>query len=298
LLGRLGKHEEAEAAHRQAVDIYDKLADRFRTIPEYRHGLAGSLDNLSVELSYREKHLEAEAARRRALEIWEQLADGFPTVLMYGVDLGIGYHNSGDMLRESGQNEASLDWFKKAIERFERVLAQEPDLVIAREVLRNSYWARATALDALGRRAAATPDWERALKLDDGSKAPLIRLGMSRNKKDAAGCLAAAAEYEAQKHTDAGRFYNAACLRAVCAAVISEDPKTPAADAARLAKEQADLAMAWLHKAVAAGFSNASHMKQDKDLDALREREDFKKLLAELGNKKEMTVRPSGLTSP
>ena len=68
--------------------------------------------------------------------------------------------------------------------------------------------------------------------------------------------------------------------------MIPEDPKTPAADAARLAKEQADLAMAWLHKAVAAGFKDAEHMKKDKDLDALREREDFKKLLAELEAKK------------
>jgi hypothetical protein len=69
--------------------------------------------------------------------------------------------------------------------------------------------------------------------------------------------------------------------------VIRDDPKTPAADAARLAREQADLAMAWLHKAVAAGYRNVEHMKQDKDLDALREREDFKKLLAEVGvNKK------------
>jgi hypothetical protein len=81
-------------------------------------------------------------------------------------------------------------------------------------------------------------------------------------------------------------MYDAACLRAVCAAVIPEDPKTPAGDAARLAQEQADMAMAWLHKAVAAGFSNASHMKQDRDLDALRGREDFKQLLAELELKK------------
>jgi serine/threonine protein kinase len=277
---------EAEAAYRQAVDIYDQLADRFRTIPEYRKSLAMSLDNLSGVLSAQEKYPEAEAARRRALEIREQLADGFPTVPEYGVDLAISYHNSGEMVRESGQTEASLDWFKKAIERFEHVLAQEPRIVDARTGLRNSYWARAQALDALGRRSAATPDWERALNLDDGSKTTLIRLGLARNKNDAAGCLAAAAEYEARNHTDAGRLYNAACLRAVCAAVIPQVPETPAADAARLSKEQGDLAMAWLHKAVAAGFSNASHVKQDNDLDALRERADFKKLLAELENKK------------
>jgi hypothetical protein len=40
--------------------------------------------------------------------------------------------------------------------------------------------------------------------------------------------------------------------------------------------------MTWLKQAVAAGFKNAEHIKQDPDLDALRERDDFKALLAEL----------------
>ena len=104
---------------------------------------------------------------------------------------------------------------------------------------------------------------------------------------NAACCRAVTAEYETLKLTDAaGKAYDAACLRAVCASAILEDPKTPTADAARLAREQADLAMAWLHKAVAAGYSDVAHMKRDKDLDALREREDFKKLISELQAKR------------
>src|SRR5439155_4078489 len=45
---------------------------------------------------------------------------------------------------------------------------------------------------------------------------------------------------------------------------------------------EADRAMAWLQQAIAAGYMDAAHMKKDKDLDALRDREDFKKLLTEL----------------
>ena len=51
--------------------------------------------------------------------------------------------------------------------------------------------------------------------------------------QSADGCLAAAADLEALMLTDADRLYNAACFRAVCAAVIPEDPKTRVADAAR-----------------------------------------------------------------
>ena len=40
--------------------------------------------------------------------------------------------------------------------------------------------------------------------------------------------------------------------------------------------------MNWLLKAVAAGYTNVPQMKKDKYLDYLRNREDFKKLVAEL----------------
>ena len=45
--------------------------------------------------------------------------------------------------------------------------------------------------------------------------------------------------------------------------------------------------MAWLHKAVEAGYDNVEHMKTDADLNALRERDDFKKLLEDLTKAKE-----------
>jgi hypothetical protein len=56
-------------------------------------------------------------------------------------------------------------------------------------------------------------------------------------------------------------------------------------DAARLAREDADRAMAWLTKAVAAGFTNADRLRMDADLDFLRDRDDFQKLVAELEGK-------------
>ena len=54
------------------------------------------------------------------------------------------------------------------------------------------------------------------------------------------------------------------------------------AAAVKKAAAEADRAMAWLKKAVAAGYQNTVHMAQDQDLDLLRDREDFKKLVAEL----------------
>jgi tetratricopeptide (TPR) repeat protein len=289
LLYGLKKHGEAEAAFRRALSIREKLAADFPTVPVYRHDLASSQDSLGSILAKAVERQEAEAAYREAMGIREKLATDFPTVPEYGVGLAGTYFNFGNLIRDSGQPEAALVWYQKAIERLGPMVAQEPRLATARQFLCYSYLGRATALDALGRHIEATRDWEHALKLDDGSlKQELLsrlidsRLRTFRKDKDAAGCLATATEYEGLKRGDAEGLYNAACCRAICAAAIREDPKAPAADAGRLAREQADLAMAWLRKAVAAGFNDAELMKKDTDLDALRANLQFKALLTEL----------------
>jgi tetratricopeptide (TPR) repeat protein len=69
-------------------------------------------------------------------------------------------------------------------------------------------------------------------------------------------------------------MYNIACVHALMV------PKS--SDPAR----QADLAMDWLRKAVAAGYKKLALMKKDTDLDPLRKRDEFQKLVAELEAKK------------
>ncbi len=97
--------------------------------------------------------------------------------------------------------------------------------------------------------------------------------------KDAAGCRTTAERWENLNRTDASGLYSAACYRAVTAAVLKA---TPGADATRLAEEEADRAMTWLKQAVAAGYKNTVHVKEDEDLDVLRDRRDFKELVAGL----------------
>jgi hypothetical protein len=109
-----------------------------------------------------------------------------------------------------------------------------------------------------------------------------LRLRHFEQAKDAAGCRQTAEMWEKLNRADAPSLYTAARMRAVTAAVFRS---TPGADAARLAEEESDRAMAWLKQAVAAGYKDAAQMRQDKDLDPLRERDDFKKLLVELEQK-------------
>src|SRR5260370_13793962 len=108
-----------------------------------------------------------------------------------------------------------------------------------------------------------------------------LRLRHFEKTKDAAGCRATAELWEQLKRTDAGSLYDAACMRAVTAAVLRGTDLKSVLQTKEGAAE-ADRAMAWLTQAVAAGYKDAAHMKRDTDLDALRDRPDFQKLLAGL----------------
>ena len=103
------------------------------------------------------------------------------------------------------------------------------------------------------------------------------RLRHFEKSKDAAGCRETTTMWENLKRTDFGSLYDAACFRAVTAAVVKEDAKTPKSELNRLSKEEADQAMAWLKEAIVKGYKDTTHIAEDKDLECLRDRADFKK---------------------
>ena len=78
----------------------------------------------------------------------------------------------------------------------------------------------------------------------------------------------------------AEQWYNFACVYAIASAKVAEQTQ-----------EYADRAMELLQDAVNAGYKDAANMAKDSDLDSLRGREDFKKLLEELQTGKNQDKR-------
>jgi hypothetical protein len=101
---------------------------------------------------------------------------------------------------------------------------------------------------------------------------------------DADGCRKIVESCEDLQPTIPDWLYNLACYRAVTAALLRADRKTPRNQ--ELAKADAERAMDWLKKAVAAGYKNVAKIKEDKDLDALRDRSDFAVLLKGMASSK------------
>ena len=105
-------------------------------------------------------------------------------------------------------------------------------------------------------------------------------------------------------HMEAGRFSQANAALSRSAAILERQPTLAARDRYNLActhanlagiatspasgmttaegRAEADRAMQWLHRAVDAGYRNVSNMRRDHDLDPLRSRPDFQRLMMDL----------------
>jgi serine/threonine protein kinase/tetratricopeptide (TPR) repeat protein len=277
LLQDLWNHPEAERQYRQALALQEGLADGFPSVPEYRQDLAGTHLNLGSLLAGLGKQPGAEEQFRRALALMEKLAADFPGVPEYQVNRGKSYANLGTLVRNGGRPEDSLEWFAKAIHTLTAACERDRRSVAARQALRNSYGGRAVAYDRLRRYAEAVPDWDRANELSPEPEQPRYRAGRAASRANAgqaAEAVADVAELTKTPSWPAGQWYAFACVYAL-ASCKSADQKQP----------YADRAMELLHKAVKAGWNDAAHMKKNTDLDSLRAREDFKKLVGELEKK-------------
>jgi len=270
----------AERAFRTALDIFETLAAEFPGMPAYRQDLAMCHNNLGAVLSTQGKWEAAEHSHRRALEIQEKLTTQFPTAVDYRHDLAMSAINFGALLRDRGQAEASLEWYTKAITLLEPVLRREPRLVTERKYLRDAHWGRAEAQDTLGRSSDAVKDWDRALELGPAPEQQQV----ARRKRALA--LARAGDHAkvlaAAKDLDGGTLYDIASITALAALHVGND--------AKLQDEHAARAIELLRRAVAAGYTDVAQLKRDKNLDALRNRDDWPKLVAGLEARADQVV--------
>ena len=152
-----------------------------------------------------------------------------------------------------GREAEARDGYERAIALCERLVAENPTRTLYRSHLAWSFRRRGLARRALGDPAGAAADARRALSLLEGLP--------SRSGED---------------------WFETACCHAALAGLAGRDG---AGVSAAEGKAEADQAMALLRKAVGMGYRDAGAFRTDSALDPLRQREDFKKLLAELEQK-------------
>ena len=222
-----------------------------------------------------------------ALKLREQ------TVALQKVKLGPDHPDTLMGMHNLANSYAKLERGPDALKLNEETLARRKvKLGVNHPDTLSSMWSVASNLIKLDRGVEALPIIDECLARAVGRQVHRnfhqvaeMRLRHFEQLGDAAGCRATAEMWEKLKRTDADSFYWAACFRAVTAK-LTKGATTSGVDAMRVADEQADLAMAWLGKAVAAGYKDVDNLRMTKDLDAVRDRDDFKRLILEVEGQK------------
>jgi serine/threonine protein kinase len=282
LLKVLGKGVEAEKQYRQAIALWDRLVADFPTAPLYRKELVQSHTQLGFLLGGLGKRADAEQQAHQARAHLEKLAADFPDVPEYRADLAANYSVIGVLVSLGGQPAVGLEWHTKAIRTATPLAEQDPRLGTVRQTLWTSHWGRAVAYDLLQRYAEGLPDWDKVIELSPAQEQPRFRgrRAIARvNAGQVAEAVAEVAELTKASGWAANQWYEFACVYAVASSKTADRQQ-----------EYANQAMDLLQKAVKVGFTDTAHMKRDTNLNPLRARADFQKLIGELA--KQSTTPP------
>jgi tetratricopeptide (TPR) repeat protein/energy-coupling factor transporter ATP-binding protein EcfA2 len=261
-----GDTKGALESFRESLRLIRKLAAADPTNAQAQRELGVPLNRLGgVQLQQGDTKGALESFQE-FLEIARKLADADPKNAQVQGDLFVGYSNRGNLALQGSDFRQAADWYAKALEvpnSFPQAKVVEQDVRVVTSRLRLCRTAE-QALDDLAV-VDKQPADERPNLLAAVNRA-LVRRKEYAKAVQAAEKLAGIAE-------KARELYNAACAFALCVPLADKDEAKE-----RLAIRAVEL----LRQAVAKGYKNIANMKQDADLDALRQRDDFKKVLADL----------------
>jgi serine/threonine protein kinase len=291
---------DAEAAYRQALDIQKKLVAEFPARQGLRRELALSLNGLGTLFQETDRPADAEVVLREALAIQKKLVADFPESSQFRSEITASHNNLGELFRKTRRPAEAEAAYRDALAIQRKLVAEfsnQPDrrnelartlgnMALLADERRDFAAARAYLTEAQPHHLAA---------LQANARNPtylqLYRDNLGRLVIANAGLLDRAGAVEvAVKMRDLGwdppvNAYDAALALAACIPVVQK--LNPEAQATAAVQFYGDETMKMLKDAVAKGFKDLADMKQNKELDPLRGRDDFKKLLAELeANKK------------
>jgi serine/threonine protein kinase len=316
---RLGWHADALRLHDQT------LALRKATVGSRHPDTLGSMNNLANSFAALRRHDEALKLREHTLALRKGvLGSDHPDTLGSMTNLGNSYAALGrhaDALRlrrrtlarmktvlgpdhpdtlwamnclarsyeASGRHADALHLRRQALALREAALGPDhPDTLL-------NLWGVAASLTKQGRGAEAVPVIEECVRrAADKEVHPYLLAGVMNLRmrhfaasQDGAGCRQTAEMWERLNRADPSGLYMAARMRAITAFVVRA--AHPSDSGAREAEAEAERAMGWLKRAVAAGYSNAAHLRRDRGFDALRGRADFTALVKKLESTRDRT---------
>jgi tetratricopeptide (TPR) repeat protein/tRNA A-37 threonylcarbamoyl transferase component Bud32 len=244
-LDEVGRGADAVAALRRAEGVYEALLREFPNNLNFRVHSAEAHHNLALHFARHERRWEAALEEyRKSLTVYEALSRDNPRVYRYAFLEASARMSVGAALRDLGRPADALLEVRKAVSGFERLVRDQPALVVAQWHLARAHELAGLLSVAVNDLVGAAAAYRRAAELYEGLP--------TRSPDDA---------------------YNLACVYARLAR-----PGMPA-EPGRDSAAQVDRALVALRRAVAAGFRDAAQIRTDSDLEPLRARPEFRLLL-------------------
>jgi serine/threonine-protein kinase len=294
-----GESQAALEDDRRAVEIWEKLDQEHPGDQEVQNGLAATVGNIGWLLSLRDRSSEALAAYERALAVREKMARDNPKVGQYQAELARILTSLGSLHQTLDQLAKARQYHSQAVAIREKLVADNPAANLQLD-LSWSYTQFGNLEIATGRVDEASRLYRQSLDL----ATKLMATNPANNQL--AYILAASQGGMGRVHRKQGRpaealqslqealaslakipsshlnvLYDRACWLALCSSVIGQGKPSPTPIERAEREKCSDQAMEALRQAVIAGQFSLHDLRNDTDLDALRSREDFKKLLRE-----------------
>jgi len=283
-----GDHTGAADSYRRAIAIRSKLVSARPDVPDYRDGLAKSYSNLSIVQSETGDRTGAAESLPQAIAICSKLVAAQPNVPEYRHGLAGSFSNLSIVQREMGEPKRAEESSRQAVEVQMKLVDAHPDVPGYLSWLGAALDSLGQALEAQDRLVEAERAFHRAIERQRIAfeKTPQVmqyRRFLSNHYGHLARTLRAQARADeaaevarrqrALWQNNAGEFYNVACELAFCVPIARGEARKRAL---------ADEAVTTLRAAVAAGWNDAALTSRDPDLASLHDRDDFRRLLAEM----------------
>ncbi len=283
----LGDMQGAAGSYLQAKSLWSNLVTTRPGDTGFQYGLASVYSNLAI-LKQEKEPLAALELYRESSVIRAEMVAAHPTHSKYRELLAVNYDNIANLQRSLGQNSSAAESFRQSLARWTELVSVLPESLGYRSALGRALDALGTVLRAQGNLRDAEGAFRRAIenKTVVVGRAPQV-VQYQRELADSYSHLASV--FRSLRRTDEAaqiartrkslwvknpnELYNVACELALCVPVVQD------------VEEGEDLAVEavlTLKQAIAAGWSNALHTSRDPDLAPLRDRDDFRWLLAEL----------------
>jgi tetratricopeptide (TPR) repeat protein len=243
-----GLHDKAETALKGAQKVYSRLVQgRTDDLPQDYQSLGRSYALLGMVYCQHNQLANAEEEQQQALVIFDKLVKEHPDVQEYAYDVGRCYSELARTAAHDNRPDVAIARFDKSTEIMQSVV--ERGYLAARIILLSNRLHRAGVLARRGDHTRGTEDAQ-----------AVARQG---------GLLSV-------------HLYDIACVFSEASGAADHDTHLSTAERLRLKTRYADQAMDFLRQAVAKGWRHPAYLKEDRDLDPLRGREDFQKLRAQL----------------